>query len=204
MYFHSEQVVTAALDVGSRVLVAPVYFDRPDAGWLDTLDAISKWIDADGLRFGPADRVELCYGPHSAYALPLDALRTTAEQASARDALVHIHVAESVVEDVDQRAAYGSVVTFGPLGSGRLSGRAGPTAGHRNSPATRLSGRRGRAVIGGALPGSGHGVRRVVRRTGPPPGGWSARCPHSDPAARPGRRAGGRRPGRPARSVRRR
>jgi 5-methylthioadenosine/S-adenosylhomocysteine deaminase len=51
----------------------------------------------------------LCYGPHSAYALPVEALRTTAESAAARGALVHIHVAESLAEDQDQRAAHRSV-----------------------------------------------------------------------------------------------
>jgi 5-methylthioadenosine/S-adenosylhomocysteine deaminase len=109
MYFHAEELVTAALDAGSRVLVAPVYFDLPNTGWSSALDAIGRWIDTDGLRFGPADRVELCYGPHSAYTLPFEALRATAEEATARNALVHIHVAESPTEDLDQRAAYGSV-----------------------------------------------------------------------------------------------
>jgi 5-methylthioadenosine/S-adenosylhomocysteine deaminase len=99
----------AALDAGSRVLVAPVCFDLPGQDWRAALAAIGTWIDADGLRFGPADRVELCYGPHSAYALPFEALTVTAEAAAARGALVHIHVAESLAEDQQQRREYGSV-----------------------------------------------------------------------------------------------
>jgi 5-methylthioadenosine/S-adenosylhomocysteine deaminase len=70
---------------------------------------IDRWIDADGLRFGPGDRVELGYGPHAAYTLPVEALRLTAESAAARGALVQIHVAEAALEDEKQRAAHGSV-----------------------------------------------------------------------------------------------
>ncbi|WP_312870765.1 amidohydrolase family protein [Streptomyces himalayensis] len=79
------------------------------AGMLPGCVEIDKWIDEDGLRFGPGGRVELCYGQHSAYTLPVEALRAKAESAAARGALVHIHVAESLAEDRDQRAAHGSV-----------------------------------------------------------------------------------------------
>ncbi|MFJ9031046.1 amidohydrolase family protein [Streptomyces sp. NPDC102274] len=109
MYFHPEELVAAALEVGSRVLIAPAYLDVPGARWRDALASIDKWIDSDGLRFGPADLVEICYGPHSAYMLPREALEATAESARARGALVHIHVAESRAEDQDVRSAYGSV-----------------------------------------------------------------------------------------------
>ncbi|MEV1069000.1 amidohydrolase [Streptomyces sp. NPDC050263] len=122
MYMHGESVVQAALTAGSRILLAPAYFDRPGEGWQGALKQIEKWIDADGLRFGPGDRVELCYGPHSAYTLPAEALRATAESAADRGALVHIHVAESLTEDQEQRAEYGSVPLL--LGeTGLLNGR---------------------------------------------------------------------------------
>lgn len=109
MYLHAEAVVQAALTAGSRILMAPAYFDLPGAHWQSAVARIDKWIDADGMQFGPGDRIELCYGPHSAYTLPVEALRATAESASARGALVHIHVAESLSEDQKQRAAHGSV-----------------------------------------------------------------------------------------------
>ncbi|WP_436942864.1 amidohydrolase family protein [Streptomyces sp. SudanB66_2053] len=109
MYMHAESVVDAALTAGSRILMAPAYFDLPGAPWRSALTDIENWIDADGLRFGPGDRIELCYGPHSAYMLPDEALRATAASAAARGALVHIHVAESTAEDSEQRALHGSV-----------------------------------------------------------------------------------------------
>lgn len=109
MYAHAEAVVEAALHAGSRVLVTPAYFDRPGGDWRADVAAIGRWIDADGLRFGPGERIELGYGPHSAYTLPPEALRSTAEEAALRGALVHIHVAETLAEDVAQREQFGSV-----------------------------------------------------------------------------------------------
>lgn len=122
MYAHAEAVADAALLAGSRVLIAPAYFDRPGGDWRGDLAAIGKWIDADGLRFGPGDRVELCYGPHSAYTLPPEALHATAEEAAQRGALVHIHVAETLAEDRAQRERHGSVPQLLRT-SGLLDGR---------------------------------------------------------------------------------
>ncbi|MFG2606592.1 amidohydrolase family protein [Streptomyces sp. NPDC048514] len=109
MYFHAEEVVSAVLDAGMRALVAPVYFDAPGRGWRETVEFTSGWIDSDGLRFGPGERIELCYGPHSAYSLPFEALRRTGEESSARRALVHIHLCETLEEDRAQRARFQSV-----------------------------------------------------------------------------------------------
>ncbi|GAA3264928.1 amidohydrolase [Streptomyces labedae] len=109
MYMHADSVAQAALAAGNRILLAPAYFDGPGAPWRSAMREIDDWIDTDGLRFGPGDRIELGYGPHSAYTLPAEALHATAESAAARGALVHTHVAESVEEDREQRARYGSV-----------------------------------------------------------------------------------------------
>ncbi|HWD04560.1 MAG TPA: amidohydrolase [Amycolatopsis sp.] len=109
MYFQGEQLVDAVLTTGGRVLVAPPVIELPGMDWKASLTAIERWIDADGLRFGPGDRVELGYGPHSAYMLNPDGLRATAESAAARGALVQIHVAEAADEDAVQRKEFGSV-----------------------------------------------------------------------------------------------
>jgi 5-methylthioadenosine/S-adenosylhomocysteine deaminase len=113
MYFYSEQIVDAVLDAGSRAVITPGVISVPGwdrlGTWRQMLDAITAWIDADGLRFGPADRIELGYGPHSGYTLPPAALVDTTAAARERDALVHIHLAESIGEDTAQRGEYGSV-----------------------------------------------------------------------------------------------
>lgn len=65
----SESVVHAALTAGSRILIAPAYFDLPGTGWRSALAAIDTWIDADGdvalplLAAVPADPIESCNAP---------------------------------------------------------------------------------------------------------------------------------------------
>lgn len=113
MYFYGEQVADAVLTAGSRVVLTPGIIAVPGwdrlGTWRQMLDAVSAWIDADGLRFGGGDRIELGYGPHAAYTLPPEALTATADAARERGALLHIHVAESAGEDAELRAEYGSV-----------------------------------------------------------------------------------------------
>ena len=113
MYFFVDAVLDAVLDVGSRVVLTPGIIAAPGwdrlGTWEQLRDEVSERIDAHGLRSGPGDRIELGYGPHAAYTLPVEALASVAEHAKARDALVHIHVAESAQEDLVQRAAHGSV-----------------------------------------------------------------------------------------------
>ena len=113
MYFFSDAVIDAVIAVGSRVVLTPGIIAAPGwdrlGTWEQMRDAISARIDDVGLRSGPAERIELGYGPHSAYTLSPEALTTIAEAARERGALLHMHVAEAVEEDVVQRAAYGSV-----------------------------------------------------------------------------------------------
>lgn len=113
MYFFTGAMVEAVLAVGSRAVLTPGIIAVPGwdriGSWERMLDAISARIDRHGLRFGPADRIELGYGPHAAYTLPPEALTAVGEHAKARGALVHIHVAESRQEDIAQRERWGSV-----------------------------------------------------------------------------------------------
>jgi 5-methylthioadenosine/S-adenosylhomocysteine deaminase len=109
MYFHGEQVVDAVLAAGSRVVLGGPLIDLPGMDWRAVLADIDKWIDEDGLRFGPGERIELGYGAHSAYMLPAEALPLIAASANERGSLLQIHVAESAHEDTAQRERYGSV-----------------------------------------------------------------------------------------------
>ncbi|HKS46311.1 MAG TPA: amidohydrolase [Amycolatopsis sp.] len=109
MYFRPEEVASAVLDTGARAVLGGPAIDLPGVDWRAMITATDRWIDTDGLRFGPAERIELSYAPHSAYMLPPEALRLIGESAAARGALVQIHVAEAADEDVRQRAEFGSV-----------------------------------------------------------------------------------------------
>jgi 5-methylthioadenosine/S-adenosylhomocysteine deaminase len=110
MYFHTQAVLDAVDAVGSRVLLTPGVIAAPGwdrlGTWEQMRDDISARIDAGGLVTG---RVELGYGPHSAYTLPPEALASIGEHARARGALLHVHVAEAAEEDRAQRDAHGSV-----------------------------------------------------------------------------------------------
>jgi len=122
MYLSTDALIEGVLAVGSRVLLTPGIIDGAPAWahlgtWQQMRDDISARIDADGLRFGPGERVELGYGPHAAYTLPDEALPTVAAAARERGALLHVHLAESAQEDAAQRERFGSVpAMFDSLG----------------------------------------------------------------------------------------
>ena len=113
MYFFTDAVIDAVSAVGSRVVLTPGIIAAPGwdrlGSWEQMRDDVSVRIDAVGVRSGPGKRIELGYGPHAAYTLPPEALASVAEHARARDALLHIHVAETADEDRAQRASHGSV-----------------------------------------------------------------------------------------------
>jgi 5-methylthioadenosine/S-adenosylhomocysteine deaminase len=113
MYFHNDAVVDAVLAAGGRAVVTPGIIAVPGwdrlGSWEQMLEGISRWIDADGIRFGPGERIELGYGPHAAYTLPPEALVAAGAAARERGALLHIHVAETTSEDTAIRDQHGSV-----------------------------------------------------------------------------------------------
>ncbi|GAB3437984.1 amidohydrolase family protein [Actinophytocola sediminis] len=108
-YFQTEHVIRALRATGQRAIIGPAIVDTPGHNWRAQLDEISARIDVDGRFCGADDRIEIGYGPHSAYTLPPNALTMVGEAARARSALVLLHVAESAEEDAAQRAKYGSV-----------------------------------------------------------------------------------------------
>jgi 5-methylthioadenosine/S-adenosylhomocysteine deaminase len=113
MYFFPDAVIDAVLAVGSRMVLTSGIIAAPGwdrlGSWEAMRDAVSRRIDARGLRFGPGERIELGYGPHAAYTLPAEALRSIAVHARERDALLHLHLAETVEEDAALRTEHGSV-----------------------------------------------------------------------------------------------
>jgi 5-methylthioadenosine/S-adenosylhomocysteine deaminase len=125
-YFETEHVINAVLATGGRMLLGPAVVDTPGHDWRRQLAEQSARIDAEGLR--PHDRIELAYGPHSAYTLSPEALTQVSEAARSRDALLLLHVAESPGEDTAQRQRYGSVpkllASIGLLGGRMLAAHA--------------------------------------------------------------------------------
>jgi 5-methylthioadenosine/S-adenosylhomocysteine deaminase len=174
MYFHGEQLANAVLASGARLVATMAIIDAPAWDWRTMIEEINAWIDADGLRSGPGERIEVGYGPHAAYTLPPEALTMIGEAARARDALVHIHVAESAAEDAAQRERYGSVPAMLDA-VGLLGGRV--IAAHAVHLSDEDIQRFARAGVGVAhCPGSNaklaSGIARVteLRRVGVPVG----------------------------------
>jgi 5-methylthioadenosine/S-adenosylhomocysteine deaminase len=107
-YFHDEHVVDAALAAGLRCVVTPGIVHLQDAGDSWTWQYLLE--KAQGLyseAHGRGGLVSIGFGPHSAYTLPPEALSAIAKAALEVDALVHIHVAESLHEGAPIRAAHG-------------------------------------------------------------------------------------------------
>lgn len=169
MYFYSEEIVDAVLAAGARALITPGIISVPGwdrlGTWEQMLAAVDRWVEADGLRFGPGARIELGYGPHSAYTLPPHALAAAADSARRHGALLHLHIAESLAEDAAQRTAHGSVPLLldqlGVLGGGRVLAA---HAVHLSDQDIALFARRGVAVA--HCPGSNaklaSGIARVT------------------------------------------
>ncbi|TCO64745.1 amidohydrolase family protein [Actinocrispum wychmicini] len=109
MYFHLDELARAVLETGARAVLTGGIIEAPGFQWRKLLDVMNGLIDSHGLRYGPGDRIELGYGPHSAYMLSPVVLTEIAEAAHSRNALMHIHVAEAALEDVAVRDAHGSV-----------------------------------------------------------------------------------------------
>jgi 5-methylthioadenosine/S-adenosylhomocysteine deaminase len=121
MYFHDEALLEAVLDAGLRCVVTPGILDVPGfVAWERRLDEVAAFHDGHARRHAT---VEIGFAPHSAYALPLEALRETAAAALDRAALVHLHVAETRAEDEAFRAEHGGTVPAVLAERGVLAGR---------------------------------------------------------------------------------
>jgi 5-methylthioadenosine/S-adenosylhomocysteine deaminase len=93
MYIHEEAVAAAVADGGTRCVLTPGVMDVPGwLSWRQRLDAVAAFHD--GHR-GRHPRIEVGIAAHSAYTLPAEALASLAAVARERDALVHVHVAET-------------------------------------------------------------------------------------------------------------
>ncbi|HXA31079.1 MAG TPA: amidohydrolase [Acidimicrobiales bacterium] len=123
MYFFEDAVADAVLAAGSRAVICPGVLQLPGLegqSWSNRLDQI---VDFHHRRHGEESRIEVGFGPHAAYTVPLDVLAQTAELAHELDALVHIHVAETQGE-VDRFAAeHGCTVPAALADAGVLDAR---------------------------------------------------------------------------------
>jgi 5-methylthioadenosine/S-adenosylhomocysteine deaminase len=98
MYFYPDAVAEAVDRGGMRSIVAAAVVDAP--GW-ERLGSVDSQV-ADTLRLRDAwihsDRIEIGFGPHSAYTLSTGILGEIGRLAVAEEMPVHVHVAETRFE----------------------------------------------------------------------------------------------------------
>lgn len=124
MYIYEEAMLQALLDAGSRCILTPGVMEVPDwhhfGSWEQRLDEVTSFLDANA---GHHQRVEIGIAAHSAYALALEGLDAVARCAQERDALLHIHLAESRTEAETLERSHGKSVTALLAERGFFSGR---------------------------------------------------------------------------------
>ncbi|MGY1630821.1 amidohydrolase family protein [Geodermatophilus sp. SYSU D01186] len=104
MYFSPERIAAAVGRTGARAVVATPLIPLP--GMPPPAEQLAHAVDlAAGAPHDGA--IEYGIGPHAAYTLPLPVLRDAAAAAREHGLLLHLHVAETVVEDADLLAAHG-------------------------------------------------------------------------------------------------
>ena len=123
-YRHPSAVVDAVLDAGIRAVYTAAIFDLPDAGpgsgWEALLAEACAVADATA---GKDERLQVGFGPHAAYTVPPEALRAIAAEARERDALLQIHLSETVAEGVVVQERYGMSAPALLASEGVLEGR---------------------------------------------------------------------------------
>jgi 5-methylthioadenosine/S-adenosylhomocysteine deaminase len=97
MYTHERAILRAVLDAGSRCVLTPGVIELAawNMTWESRLAEVLAFHDAHA---GRHPRVEVGVAAHAYYTLPPQGLRAVAEAARERDALLHIHVAETKEE----------------------------------------------------------------------------------------------------------
>jgi 5-methylthioadenosine/S-adenosylhomocysteine deaminase len=125
MYFEEEATADAVVAAGSRAVITPGVLQLPgsdggDEWWLDCIERFAAFHDR---RNGEAGRLEVGFAAHAAYTVPLPGLVATAAAARERDALFHLHLAETEREGDAFTAEHGGTVPEVLAAAGVLDGR---------------------------------------------------------------------------------
>ena len=126
MYFYEDAMAEAVLDAGSRAVLTPGVLQLPghrqDDGWWQR--RIDQVRDFHRRRNGGGDgRLEVGFGPHAAYTVPLEVIADIAAAAQELGALFHTHLAETEAEGVRFEAEHGRSAPEALAGIGALDGR---------------------------------------------------------------------------------
>jgi 5-methylthioadenosine/S-adenosylhomocysteine deaminase len=125
MYFHEEATADAVIDAGSRAVITPGVLQLPGvdggAAWWEP--CLERFAGFHGRRQGEAGRIEVGFAAHAAYTVPLAGLVATAAAARDREALFHVHLAETEHEGDAFTEEHGGSVPRVLADAGVLDGR---------------------------------------------------------------------------------
>jgi 5-methylthioadenosine/S-adenosylhomocysteine deaminase len=123
-YRHPAPVIQAVLDAGIRAVYTPGIFDVPGESEKETWEALlAEACELFDTTDGRDGRLHLGFGPHAAYTVPPEGLRTIAAEAQRRDALFQIHLAETKAECDLVLERYGMSAPALLANEGALDGR---------------------------------------------------------------------------------
>ena len=108
MYFHPEAAHRAAVEVGLRHVIGPVFFSFPgpdNLTWPERMDLLASWPATLAAIGGPY--VPLALMPHAPVTVGSAYLRELAQAAAAGGYLVHTHASENAEENDRTEAAEG-------------------------------------------------------------------------------------------------
>jgi 5-methylthioadenosine/S-adenosylhomocysteine deaminase len=107
MYFHDDAMAAAVEASGARCLLTPAIVSAPLPG-LGSLEAqLARAVAFRDAHHQPAGRIRVGLAAHGAYTVPEQYLCELAAAAKERDALLHIHVAETEHEADEVSARHG-------------------------------------------------------------------------------------------------
>lgn len=125
MYFEEDANADAVIDAGTRALLTPGVLQLPgseaDGSWWTA--SLDRFADFHARRHGEAGRLEVGFAAHAAYTVPLGGLVDTAAAARDRDALFHLHLAETAHEADAFTARHGGTVPQVLADAGVFDGR---------------------------------------------------------------------------------
>ncbi|HEX5495505.1 MAG TPA: amidohydrolase [Mycobacteriales bacterium] len=107
MYFHHGALARAVDESGARCVMTPGVVVAPGwerfGGWQRQVD----YVERMHARYRDHPRIDVGFGPHSAYTLPDEALRVVGQRARELGMMVHLHLAETEHEGDGVSARHG-------------------------------------------------------------------------------------------------
>ncbi len=105
-YWYPEVVADTAVRAGFRLQLAVPVVDSPSAGLRDVDECIHRGVELHD-RYRDEELIKVAFGPHSCYAVNLEALKQVQTLADEIGADIHMHLHETEAEVAGARSRHG-------------------------------------------------------------------------------------------------